>query len=234
VAETRAREPILPLILFRNRTFAVASAVSLMVNLALFGSTTYLPIYLQVVKSQSPSASGLELLPMMLGMITTSVVSGRIISARGRLKLFPIAGTAIMTIGLLMLSRLSAERPVWQTSVDALVLGLGLGMVIQVLVLAAQNSVGWENLGVATAGTTLFRSLGGALGVAIFGAIFANALDTHSVVAATTPSELGGLLPDLRTAYIPGVTAALRPVFVVAAIVTGLACGLLSFLREND
>jgi EmrB/QacA subfamily drug resistance transporter len=240
-AEARAPEPILPLGLFRNGTFAIASAVGLIVGLSLFGSITYLPIYLQVVKGESPTASGLQLMPMMLGMLVTSIASGRIISTWGRYKPFPIAGTAIMTIGLVMLSRLSAEHAVWQTSIDALVLGLGLGMVMQVLVLAAQNSVDFEHLGVATSGTTLFRSLGGALGVAIFGAIFANGLRAHLVAvvppgtaipSATDPAGLAALSPDLRAAYIAALVAALQPVFVIAAIVSATACGIALLLRE--
>ena len=240
-AEARAAEPILPLGLFRNGTFAIASAVGLIVGLSLFGSITYLPIYLQVVKGESPTASGLQLMPMMLGVLVTSIASGRIISGWGRYKPFPIAGTAIMTIGLLMLSRLSAEHAVWQTSIDALVLGLGLGMVMQVLVLAAQNSVDFEHLGVATSGTTLFRSLGGALGVAIFGAIFANGLRAHLVAvvppgtaipSATDPAGLAALSPDLRAAYIAALVAALQPVFVIAAIVSATACGVALLLRE--
>ncbi len=241
MAEARAREPIVPLILFRNDTFVIASAVGLIVGLSLFGSITYLPIYLQVVKGESPTASGLQLMPMMLGMLATSIASGRIISAWGRYKLFPIAGTAIMTAGLLMLSRLSADHPTWQTSVDALVLGLGLGMVMQVLVLAAQNSVAFEHLGVATSGTTLFRSLGGALGVAIFGAIFANGLHAHlaavippgsAIPSATDAAGLAALSPELRADYIAALVAALQPVFLIAAIVSATACAIALLLRE--
>jgi EmrB/QacA subfamily drug resistance transporter len=241
MVEARAREPIMPLILFRNDTFAIASAVGLIVGLSLFGSITYLPIYLQVVKGESPTASGLQLMPMMLGMLATSITSGRIISAWGRYKLFPIAGTAIMTAGLLMLSRISVDHPTWQTSVDALVLGLGLGMVMQVLVLAAQNSVDFEHLGVATSGTTLFRSLGGALGVAIFGAIFANGLHAHlaavippgsAIPSATDAAGLAALSPELRADYIAALVAALQPVFLIAAIVSAAACAIALLLRE--
>ena len=240
-AEAHAQEPILPLSLFRNGTFAIASSVGLIVGLAMFGSITYLPIFLQVVKGESPTASGLQLMPMMLGMLMTSIASGRVISAWGRYKPFPIAGTAIMTIGLLLLSQLSVDYPVWRTSVDAFVLGLGLGMVMQVLVLAAQNSVDFEHLGVATSGTTLFRSLGGALGVAIFGAIFANGLHAHlsasvppgtAIPSATDPAGLAALSPDLRAAYIAALVAALRPVFLIAAIVAATACAIALLLRE--
>ena len=122
-AEWRAVEPILPLKLFRNRNFAISSSVGLIVGLSLFGSVTYLPIYLQVVKGETPTASGLQLMPMMLGMLVTSVLSGRIISQWGHYKPFPIAGTAIMTLGLILLSRLSIQGSVWQTSFNALLLG---------------------------------------------------------------------------------------------------------------
>src|SRR5689334_2223517 len=174
--ELRAAEPVLPMHLFANRNFAVASSVGLIVGLSLFGAVTFLPIYLQVVKGVSPTASGLLLMPMMLGMLVTSVISGRIISRFGRYKLFPILGTATMTFGLGALSLLAVESNDWQTAIDALWLGLGMGMVMQVLIIAVQNSVSYEYLGVATSGTMLFRSLGGALGVALFGAIFANRL----------------------------------------------------------
>src|SRR5205823_166029 len=172
--ELRSREPILPMSLFGNRNFAVASGVGFIVGLSLFGAVTFLPIYLQVVKGVSPTSSGLLLMPMMLGMLATSVISGRIISRFGRYKLFPILGTATMTFGLAALSLLALESNDWQTAIDALWLGLGMGMVMQVLIIAVQNSVDYEHLGVATSGTMLFRSLGGALGVALFGAIFAN------------------------------------------------------------
>ena len=137
VVETRAREPILPMSLFANRNFAVASGVGLIVGLSLFGAVTFLPIYLQVVKGVSPSVSGLLLMPMMLGMLATSVISGRLISRFGRYKLFPILGTATMTFGLGALSLLAIESGDWQTAIDALWLGLGMGMVMQVLVVDA-------------------------------------------------------------------------------------------------
>src|SRR5262245_32509672 len=155
VVESRAREPILPMSLFADRNFAVASGVGLIVGLSLFGAVTFLPIYLQVVKGVSPSISGLLLMPMMLGMLATSVISGRLISRFGRYKLFPILGTATMTFGLGALSLLAIESGDWQTAIDALWLGLGMGMVMQVLIIAVQNSVDYQHLGVATSGTML-------------------------------------------------------------------------------
>ena len=239
--ETRAREPLLPLSLFGNRNFVIASSVGLIVGLSLFGSVTYLPIYLQVVMGESPTRSGLQLTPMMLGMLVTSVSQLADLIARwGRYKPFPVAGTALMTLGLLLLSRLSADLSVWQTSIDALVLGLGMGMVMQVLTLAVQNSVDYAHLGVATAGTALFRSIGGALGVALFGAIFSNGLQAQmatllplgSEIPATNANAIAALSPELRTAYVAAVMSSLRPIFIIAACVAAIAFALTLQLRE--
>jgi hypothetical protein len=175
-------------------------------------------------------------------MIVSSVASGQMISRWGHLKPFPIAGTAVMAVGLVMLSRLSSATPIWQTSGDAAVVGLGLGMVTQVLVLAAQNSVDFKDLGVATSGTQLFRSLGGALGVAIFGAIFANEL--HALLGSVAPgnaeifagaasSRLATFDRAMYTVYIESVAAALRPIFIVAAATAALACALSCVLPRS-
>jgi EmrB/QacA subfamily drug resistance transporter len=239
--ETRSPEPILSLSLFRNRTFAITSAVGLIVGLSLFGSVTYLPIHLQLVKGESPTGSGLQLMPMMLGMLVTSVASGRLISRWGRYRPFPIAGTILMTIGLLLMSRISIRMSVWETSADALVLGLGMGMIMQVLILAVQNSVDYEHLGVATSGATLFRAVGGALGVAVFGAIFAHALQAQlnavlpagtAFPSAASPAALQALPPEIRAAYLAAIVASLRLVFQVAAAVAGLGFLLTLGLRE--
>jgi EmrB/QacA subfamily drug resistance transporter len=242
VVETRAADPILPLGLLRNRTFAIACTVTLIINVSLLGSVTYLPIYLQVVKGQNPSASGLQLLPMMIGMIITSFASGQMISRWGHLKPFPIAGTAVMAVGLVMLSRLTSASPIWQTSGAAAVVGLGLGMVTQVLVLAAQNSVDFKDLGVATSGTQLFRSLGGALGIAIFGAIFASELHAHlgnvapadaDIFSGAASSQLATADRAMYTLYIESVAAALRPIFIVAAGTAAAACVLSCFMPRS-
>ena len=239
--EARSREPILSLSLFRNRTFTVTSAVGLIVGLSLFGSVTYLPIYLQLVKGESPTGSGLQLMPMMLGMLVTSVVSGRLISRFGRYKPFPIAGTILMTIGLLLMSRISLDMSVWETSADALVLGLGMGMIMQVLIVAVQNSVDYEHLGVATSGATLFRAIGGSLGVALFGAIFAHELQVELSAllppgmpfpSAASPAALQALPPEIRAAYLSAIVASLRLVFQVAAAIAALGFLLALGLRE--
>jgi len=236
--ETRSREPILPLSLFANRNFAVASSVGLIVGLSLFGAVTFLPIYLQVVKGVSPSFSGLMLTPMMLGMLASSVVSGRLISRHGRYKLFPILGTACMTLGLFLLALLSGATPLWRTTLDALWLGIGMGMVMQVLVLAVQNSVDHRHPGVATSGTMLFRSMGGALGVALFGAIFANGVHARlagpgmEFLTSAVPAAVQGLPPALHEEYVAAVMGALQPVFVVAVCISAVGFALTFLLRE--
>jgi EmrB/QacA subfamily drug resistance transporter len=241
VVEHRATEPILPLPLFANRTFVVACAVGFIVGLAMFGSVTYMPIYLQVVKDVSPSTAGLQLTPMMGGVLLTSVTSGQIISRTGRYRLFPIAGTAVMTVGLALLSTLGVGTAPWLASAYMLVLGLGLGMVMQVLVLAVQNTVEYRDLGVATSGTTLFRSTGGSVGVSLFGAIFAASLGSGlagglpvgaALPAATDPASIAALPPAVRTIYLDAFTGALHLVFLSATAIGAFAFLISWLLKE--
>jgi EmrB/QacA subfamily drug resistance transporter len=190
--ERRASEPVMPLRLFRARVFSIASAIGFIVGFALFGATTYLPLFLQMSKGSSPTASGLQMLPMMGGMLLTSIGSGQIISRTGRYRLFPIVGTALIALALVLLSRIDAETPTSTVMVAMLLLGLGLGCVMQVLVIATQNAVGYADLGVATSAATLARLVGGSLGTAVLGAIFAANLpaEFHGMV---TPASLAGL-----------------------------------------
>ncbi len=174
--ERRAAEPVLPLRLFTSRVFSVSSAIGFVVGFAMFGAITYLPQYMQVVQGVSPTASGLRLLPLMGGLLLTSIGSGQLITKTGRYKIFPIFGTGFMVIGLFLLSRLTVTTPAWQSSLSMFVLGVGIGGVMQVLVIAVQNSVDYSDLGVATSGATFFRSIGGSFGTAVFGAIFSNVL----------------------------------------------------------
>jgi len=239
--EGRAAEPILPLEIFRNRVFSVTSAVGFIIGLALFGAVTYLPLYLQDVKGHSPTTSGLLITPMMAGLLITSVGGGQLISRYGRYKPFPIAGTAIMAIGLWLLSRLQVDTSTLAAGAYMLVLGLGLGLVLQVLVLAAQNAVAYKYLGVATSGSTLFRQIGGSIGVAIFGAIFANRLADNlanrlppgaRVPASPNPAALKRLPRAAHAAYVTAITDALHPVFLAAAGAAVLAFALTWLLRE--
>lgn len=231
--ETRAPEPVLPLRLFRDRTFALTSGIGLIIGFAMFGSVTYIPLFLQVVNGATPTGSGLQMLPMMGGMLLTSITSGQAISRRGRYRMFPIVGTFVTATGLFLLSRMHAETTIFTASLYMAVLGCGMGLVMQVLVIAVQNTVPYADLGVATSGATLFRLIGGSLGTAVFGAIFATELATHlqsmgSALPAGTaisPQAIGELAPADRAIYISSFTASLSTVFEFA---TGVA--LVGFL----
>jgi EmrB/QacA subfamily drug resistance transporter len=243
LAERRAREPLVPLRLFKIRVFSVASAIGFVIGMSLFGAVTYIPLYLQVVKGASPTASGLQLLPLMGGLLVASIGSGQLIVRFGRYKVFPIVGTGLSVIGMLLLSRLGTGTSTVTADLYMAVLGLGLGFTMQVLVLAVQNAVSYENLGVATSTATLFRSMGGTIGVPVFGAIFANHLANHlgsalpSEVLAKLPSRLGpsqidALPPAIRDPYVAAWAAALRPIFLLAAGIAALGFVLTWFLQE--
>ncbi len=244
-AERRASEPVLPLALLRNPVFSVTSGVGFIVGFALFGAVTYLPLFLQVVKGASPTGSGLQLVPMMGGLLITSIASGQIITRTGRYKPFPITGTAVMTLGLYLLSTLDTASSQPVIFLFMFVLGLGLGMVMQVLVLAVQNAVAYSELGVATSGATLFRSIGGSLGTAVLGAIFSNRLSSelNSILPASASGHLSGgsqvspnaiaRLPSaLRSGYLHAFTSSLNTVFEVAAVIAVVAFALSWFIRQ--
>ena len=221
--ERRAAEPILPLHLFTGRAFVAASGIGLVVGFAMFGSITYLPIYLQVAKGSTPTEAGLQMLPLMAGMLASSIVSGQVISRTGRYKAFPIAGTALMTLSLLLLSTLEVSHGTGFILALTLLLGLGMGLVMQVLVIAVQNAVDYRDLGVATAGTSLFRSIGGAVGTAVLGAVLM-AIAARGAGAEGLP-DLGEMaqMPDAARATLAGsYTEAMTAVFRVAAAVAVL------------
>ena len=167
--------------------------IGFIVGVSLFGSVTYIPLYLQIVKGASPTQSGLEMLPLMAGVLLTSIGSGQLITRFGRYKVFPIVGTALLAVGMLLLSRLTAGTSMLLADIYMFVVGLGLGFVMQVLILAVQNAVDYRDLGVATASATLFRSMGGTIGVPIFGAIFTNQL--ASKLAHDLPPGAAGQIP---------------------------------------
>jgi EmrB/QacA subfamily drug resistance transporter len=239
--ESRAAEPILPLELFRNQTFRTTSAIGFVIGFALFGSVTFIPLYLQIVKGHSPTDSGLLMTPMMLGVLVTSTASGYLISRYGRYRVFPIAGTAIATVGLYLLSTLQVATATEVAAGYMLLLGLGLGLVMQVLVLAAQNAVDYRLLGVATSGATLFRQVGGSIGVSVFGAIFTNELGRElgrrlpagaHAPAHASPGAIQLLPPAIHAVYVTAVAVALHPVFLTASAVMVVAFGLSWLLRD--
>jgi EmrB/QacA subfamily drug resistance transporter len=236
-AEQRAAEPVLPIRLFGNRVFSVTSAMGLVVGFALFGSVTYLPLFLQVVNGATPTGSGLQILPLMAGLLITSILSGQAISRTGTYKPFPIAGTAVMVVGLALLSTMDATTGRVESSAFMFILGLGLGLVMQVLVLAVQNAVDYSDLGVATSGATLFRSIGGSVGTAILGSIFSNRLSSELASslpagaarslggssASANPAALDRLPPAVHHVYVTAFANALGTVFTVAAAVAAFA-----------
>jgi len=248
VAERRAKEPILPPSLFRNRVFTVTSAVGLVVGFALFGGLTFLPLFQQVVRGDSPTESGLQLIPVMVGLLFTSILAGQVITRTGRYRWFPIAGTAIGAVGLLLLAQLDRSTSTALAALYMLIFGMGLGMVMQVLVLAVQNSVDYEMLGVATSGATLFRSIGGSLGTALLGAVFTNKL-SHELAAnlplggrgAAAAANVGSLDPSaverlpapVRDAYLTSFTNAVDLVFLVAAGIMAIAFLLTWLIPER-
>jgi EmrB/QacA subfamily drug resistance transporter len=190
--EHRAAEPMIPLYLFRNGIFNAASGAGFIVGLAMFGSMVYLPMYLQFVHGVSATSSGLRLLPFMITMLTMSIFSGRTISRRGRYKVFPVAGMIVITIGICLLSTLGASSSYPRLALFVAVLGVGMGMTMQVLVLAVQNAVAYKDLGVATSSSTFFRSMGSVFGLSIFGAVFTHHFN-HLLPRTLTRPELADL-----------------------------------------
>lgn len=246
VVERKASEPLLPLHLFKNRVFALTSVLGFIIGFAMFGAIIYIPTFLQTVYGASATASGLELIPLMLGLVGTSVLSGQLISKTGRYKVFPVVGTLVMVIGLYLLSLLTASSSLIQASLFMLVLGLGLGGVMQVLVIAVQNAVPYSYLGTATSAATFFRSIGGSFGVAIFGAIFNSRLALNlpkylpksalSVIHGTnvtlSPAALDKLPHLVKHGFIEAFAHSLHVVFLFAVPVAILGFVIALFIPE--
>jgi len=242
-----AAEPVLPLRLFRNPVFRVSAAIGLAAGFAMFGSISFLPLFLQVVRGVSPTLSGVYLLPMVGGLLVTSITSGQLIARTGRYKVFPIVGTAVLAVAMFLLSRLDEHTSTALMSFFFFVLGFALGLIIQVLVIAVQNSADYADLGTATSGATFFRSIGGAFGVSVFGAIFSNRLASelasalHGVPvpsgfraasAAADPALLKKLPAAIRADVLHAFSLALHPVFLFAIPVALVAFVLSWFLPE--
>lgn len=246
VQERRVEEPIIPLRLFRQSIVSLSSGIMFLVGATLFGGVVFLPLFLQAVLGESATNSGLLLLPLMMGVVVTAIGSGRIISRTGRYKWWPVAGMATCTVGMVLLSRMDPSTSRVYASVSMAVLGLGIGMVMQVLVLAIQNSVEHRDLGAATSAANFFRSIGGTFGTAVFGAIFSARL--AAVLAASLPPGVAGRLdptslarapeaiarldPPLRAAVVGGIAEAVHLVFLVAVPVAAVGFVLALALRE--
>lgn len=247
--ERRASEPILPLRLFRNSVFNVSSIAGFVVGVAMFGAVIFLPVYMQVVKGATATRSGLLLLPMVTGMMIATIGSGQLISRTGRYRIFPRIGTPLVVVALLLLSRLRADTSQVVVSFYILLLGLGIGLVMQVLVLAVQNAVDHRDLGTATSMANFFRSMGGAFGAALFGTILNNRLD-HFIpryisadrlsalsnvgggLLARSPQQLRRLPPDIHDGLVQAFVRSIDAVFLAAIPVAVVACITVWFLRE--
>jgi EmrB/QacA subfamily drug resistance transporter len=254
--ETRAKEPILPLRLFKNHTFSLTSALAFIIGAGMFGAIVMLPLYLQVVKGNSATEAGLKLIPLMLGIVSMSIFSGKRITTTGKYKIFPIVGAAIMTIGLILMSTLNETTSFGVLSIYAVLVGAGLGLSMQTIVIALQNSVDFQDMGIATSSNTFFRSLGGAFGTAIFGTIFSNRVayylqDNIAALQSTNPQSLTGfdpakleeittntlvistLPPVISETVLHSFAQTFHVVFLAAAPVTFIGFVLAFFLKEK-
>jgi EmrB/QacA subfamily drug resistance transporter len=244
LAERFAAEPLIPLRLFRDSVFTITGLVGLVVGVALFGAASYLPTFLQMVDGASATESGLLMLPMMGGIVGASVVSGQLISRTGHYRIHPILGGALSVVGMWLLSRLDVDTPRLQYSVWMFVLGAGIGMVMPVLVLAVQNSVRPADLGTATSANNYFRQIGGSVGAAVFGTLFAGRL-TDALAErlpagaglpdadAITPQLVHSLPPALRDAYVQAYADAMPRIFLYLVPVLVLGLFLAFFLKEK-
>jgi EmrB/QacA subfamily drug resistance transporter len=236
LVEHRAPEPAIPLRLFRTRTFNVAIGVSFVVGMALFGAITYLPTFLQVANGASASNSGLLLVPMMVGLLITSIIAGQIITRTGRYRRFPIAGMAVSSVAMYLLSTLDTGSSRWESGLYMALLGAGIGMVMQILILATQNEAPVEDLGVATSTVTFFRAVGGSVGVALFGALFTHRLTDLlgvSVPAGITPGQIAQLPADQRALLAGAFSDAITAVFLYAVPLLVLGFVVTWWLREK-
>ena len=255
IRESKATEPIIPLDLFKNHTFTLTSIVGAIIGAGMFGAIVMLPLYMQVVKGYSATSAGIKLIPLMLGILVASISSGKMITKHGHYKRFPIAGTLIMTLGIALMYTLQVDTPYWQISIYAVLVGFGLGLCMQTLVIAVQNSVEMKDMGVATSSNTFFRSLGSVFGTALFGSILTNRV-THYMAEnfakfAQTNPDVAGSVPQSTLAELQNNTALLKVldpqvqavvldafvksfhmVFLVAAPVVFIGFIVSLFLRE--
>jgi MFS family permease len=240
--ETRAEEPILPLGLFKLNVFWVTCVIGFVAGVAMFGAITFVPLYLQIAMGSTPTESGLQLIPMTAGILAASTLSGRYMGRTGRYKLLPKLGTALLFVGMLLLSRLDHETSMLVFSLSLATVGLGMGCIFPVVTTAVQNAVPRETLGTATAAGIMVRQTGGSLGVAAFGALFAARMAAGLIENGTDlalgeganlgPQVLAKLAPDQQAAIAQTVIHALHPIYLVAA---GLAAAafLFAFLLEE-
>ena len=247
VVEGRVEEPIIPLRLWRNPVFRVATGLEFLVGFAMFGGIVFLPLYLQTVGHASATNSGLLIMPLMLGLMTTSITSGRIITRTGRYKVFPVVGTALMAAGLYLLSTMGLHTSRVQSSLYMFALGAGMGMIVQVMVLAVQNAVEHKDMGTATGTEVFSRSMGASFGVALYGAILNNrlahylprlipggqarALNVRTLTAS--PAAIRRLPTPIQHGVLEALAKSLHVVFLVGVPFMVVAFCVVWFLRET-
>jgi EmrB/QacA subfamily drug resistance transporter len=244
VTEQRAAEPMLPLHVFRNRNFSLTMVLTFFTGLAMFGAMTFLPLYQQTVQGASPTVSGLLLTPMMLGVTVTSILAGVVTTKIGRYKIFPILGGAIMAVGMFLLSKLGVTTTRMDTAIYYVVLGLGMGFLMQMVSLIAQNSVELKDMGVASSARMFFQQIGGSLGVAAFGALFASRLDDVMSAAAgggthlnasggqLDPTVVNTLPPATRHEVFYAISHAVQGVFIWVVPATVAIFVVAFFIKE--
>jgi len=240
--ELGAAEPVLPIRLFASPVFTVCCVLSFVVGFAMLGALTFLPTFMQFVDGVSATESGLRTLPMVAGLLITSVGSGVLAGHTGRYKIFPVVGTAVMAVGFVLLSGMTAATPVWRQSLDLFILGAGIGLCMQVLILTVQNTVDFSDLGVATSGVTFFRTIGSSFGAAIFGSLFVNFLDARigpalaasgaPAAAAQSPKVLHSLPAEMAAPIVDAYADALGRVFLCAAPVAIVGFIVALMLKE--
>jgi EmrB/QacA subfamily drug resistance transporter len=240
--ETRTAEPILPMRLFASPVFTVCCILAFIVGFAMLGALTFLPTFMQFVDGVSATESGLRTLPMVAGLLITSMGSGVIVGRTGRYKIFPVVGTAVMAVGFLLLSQMDAATPTWQQSLFLFVLGTGIGLCMQTLILTVQNTMSFTDLGVATSGVTFFRTIGSAFGAAIFGSLFANFLSDRlgpamlasgaPARAAQSPQALHELSPAMAAPIVDAYADSLGTVFLCAVPIAVVGFVVALFLKE--
>jgi EmrB/QacA subfamily drug resistance transporter len=245
VVESRAAEPMLPLHVFKNRNFSLASAMSLLLGMAMLGALTFLPLYQQTVQHASPTGSGLMLIPLMVGSTVTSLISGQVTSRTGRYKILPIIGAVIMSLGIFLLTHVSVDTTRLTSAVYFVVLGIGMGFLMQITSLIAQNSVPQQDMGVASSSRSFFQQIGGSLGVSLFGVIFfrrfadtiAATLHTHASIASggsanLDPATINSLPAVVRDAAFGAISTAISGVFWWTLPVTVAVFLLALFVKE--
>jgi EmrB/QacA subfamily drug resistance transporter len=247
LVELRAAEPIIPMRLFRNQVFSIGNAFGFLTGVAMFGGIIFLPVYLQAVKGFSPTASGLSLLPAIIGIFSTSITAGQLITRTGRYKVFPILGAVVLVASLLLLSRLHVDTPFWQVALYEYLFGAGLGLTMQTVVTAIQNSVEFRDMGAATSSITFFRQMGGSIGAAVFGAVLSSRLAHYlsqqlaqAGVPAAGPSKVDAnnvqaiqhLAAPIKSVVLGAFSNALDDTFLVGVPFMVAALVIALFLRE--